>query len=233
MLKMTNVNASYGSSQVLFNVNFHIEKGELVTIIGSNGAGKSTILKILCGWLKPTSGEVLFDEQIINNLPTQEFARRGIAVSPEGRRVFPQMTVLENLEMGAYTRNKSEKAQELEAVYDLFPRLKERKSQLGGCLSGGEQQMLAIGRAMMSKPKLLLLDEPSLGLSPVMVDTMLDAIKVINNDGVTICLVEQNAQLALQMADRAYALETGCIVMEGTGEQLLNDENVKNVYLGL
>ncbi len=232
MLRMTDVNASYGDSQVLYNVNFHIETGELVTIIGSNGAGKSTILKILCGWLKPTSGEVLFDEQIINNLPPYEFARRGIAISPEGRRVFPKMTVLENLEMGAYTRNKSEKEEQLKVVYEFFPRLEERKSQLGGSLSGGEQQMLAIGRALMAKPKLLLLDEPSLGLSPVLVDTMFDAIRVISEIGVTICLVEQNAQLALQMADRAYALENGSIVMEGTGEELLNDENVKNVYLG-
>jgi len=229
---MVDICASYGPSQVLFNINLQISQGEIVTIIGANGAGKSTILKVLCGWLKPMSGDVLLEDQSICNLPAQAVTKHGVVISPEGRRVFPKMTVYENLEMGAYIRSQKELKEELEAVYALFPKLQERRGQLAGSLSGGEQQMLAIGRAMMSKPKLLLLDEPSLGLSPIMVYTVLEAVKLINERGVTVCLVEQNAQLALEMAARGYVLETGCIVMEGTGQNLLNDENVKNAYLG-
>ena len=234
MLEMKDVCASYGASHVLFDVNLNIREGELVTIIGSNGAGKSTIIKTICGWLKPTSGEIILDGEDVTGLPTQELARRGIAVSPEGRRVFHQMTVFENLEIGAYTKkNRSDVEENLEFVYTLFPKLKERSRQAAGSLSGGEQQMLAIGRALMSSPRLVLLDEPSLGLAPLMVEIMLDTVKEINKErGVTVCLVEQNAQLALQMADRGYVLETGSIAREGTGIELLHDDKIKEIYLG-
>lgn len=234
MLDMVNVNATYGSSQVLFDVNICINEGELVTIIGSNGAGKSTIIKTICGWLNPCSGKILLNGEDVTNLPPQELARRGIAISPEGRRVFAKMSVLENLEMGAYvSKHKGELNEKFEFVYTYFPKLKERSKQLAGSLSGGEQQMLALGRALMSGPKLLLLDEPSLGLSPLLVETVLDVVNEINKrEGVTVCLVEQNAQLALQMADRGYVLETGCVVKEGTGKDLLKDDKIKEIYLG-
>ncbi len=233
MLEMDKVCAAYGPSQVLHEVSLKIHDQEIVTIIGSNGAGKSTILKTICGWLGTTSGQIQFAGERIDNNETKDIVRKGISISPEGRRVFPKLTVLENLEMGAYVCTKREFEEEVERVYQIFPKLKERTKQLASSLSGGEQQMLAIGRAVMSKPKLLLLDEPSLGLAPVMIDTVLEAIKIIKESGVTICLVEQNAQLALEIADRGYVLETGKIVLEGMGRELLRNEKVKNAYLGL
>lgn len=234
MLDMVNVNANYGSSQVLFDVNIRINEGELVTIIGSNGAGKSTIIKTICGWLSPISGNIILNGEDVTSLPPQELARRGIAISPEGRRVFSKMSVLENLEIGAYSsKSKGKLDERFKFVYRYFPRLKERSKQLAGSLSGGEQQMLALGRALMSSPRLLLLDEPSLGLSPLLVETVLDVVNEINKqEGVTVCLVEQNAQLALQMADRGYVLETGCVVKEGAGKDLLKDDRIKEIYLG-
>lgn len=233
MLEVKELCAAYGDSQVLYDVSVEINEGEIVTLIGSNGAGKSTFLKTICGWLKPKSGDVLFEGNRINEIPTEKHAELGIAVSPEGRRVFPKLTVLENLEMGAYIRNKKEIQEDLDWVYQVFPRLFERQKQLGSSLSGGEQQMLAIGRACMSKPKLLLLDEPSLGLAPVIVDIMIEAIKEINKKGVSICLIEQNAQLALEIANRGYVLEAGKVVMSGEGQSLLHNDEVKKAYLGL
>ena len=232
-LEVEAVSTCYGALEVLHAVSLEVGEGEIVTIIGSNGAGKSTLLKTIAGWLKPRSGKVMFGEARIDGLPAHQVVRQGIAVCPEGRRVFPQLTVLENLQTGAYTRSAKEQREDLEWIFGLFPRLAERRRQLGGSLSGGEQQMLALGRALMSRPKLLLLDEPSLGLAPVVVESVLDTVVEVKRKGGSILLVEQNAQMALEVADRGYVIESGRLVLSGTGRELLDHQDVKRAYLGI
>lgn len=233
MLKLENVNAYYGAVHALKDINFHINEGEIVVLIGANGAGKTTTLKTISGILKPKTGKILFEGKDVNSYIAPEIVKLGISHVPEGRRIFPQMTVMENLEMGAYTRNdKAGIKKDYDNIFSRFPILHERKNQLSGTLSGGEQQMLAMGRALMSKPKLLLLDEPSMGLAPLIVKDIFDIIKDINKSGTTILLVEQNANMALKCADRAYVIRTGAIEVEGTAEELLNDERIKKAYLG-
>jgi branched-chain amino acid transport system ATP-binding protein len=233
MLELRNVSSGYGAIEALKAINIRIDKGEIVTLIGANGAGKSTTLRNITGLVPVTSGEILFEGRKLNDLPTHKITAMGVSMAPEGRAIFANLTVSENLEMGAYLRtNKAENAKELERVYTLFPRLKERRKQLGGTLSGGEQQMLAIGRALMARPRLLLLDEPSLGLAPLLVHTIFTAIDEINREGTTILLVEQNANAALKHSHRGYVLETGSIVMEGPSEKLAADPRVKEAYLG-
>jgi len=233
MLKVENICVYYGNIQALKNVSLEIKQGEIVALIGANGAGKTTTLKTISGLLRPTSGKIKFLGERIDNLSPAAVVKRGISHCPEGRRVWPEMTVLENLEIGAYVRKDKKKVREdLQNVYEHFPRLKEREKQLAGTLSGGEQQMLAIGRALMSNPKLLLLDEPSLGLAPILVEEVVNIIKDIRKGGTTIFLVEQNAYLALNMCDRAYVLETGKVILEGNGKDLLNNAQVKKAYLG-
>lgn len=233
MLNVENLQVYYGAIHALKGVGFHLEKGEVVALIGANGAGKSTVLNTISGILRPREGSVAFEEQAIHEVPPQEIVRKGVIQVPEGRKIFPRMTVTENLEMGAYTQTDSTAIhRDMEAVFERFPRLKERRNQLGGTLSGGEQQMLAIGRGLMAHPTLLLLDEPSMGLSPLLVEQIFDIIQDINEQGTSILLVEQNAQMALAIADRAYVLETGKIVMEGTGDDLLKDPSVIEAYLG-
>jgi branched-chain amino acid transport system ATP-binding protein len=232
MLEVTNLVAAYGAVEALKGVSLHVEKGEIVTLIGANGAGKSTLLMSLCGDPRARSGQVLLDGQDITQKPTHEIMRMGVAQSPEGRRVFPRMSVLENLLMGAQAAG-HDPAPELERVFTLFPRLKERQAQRGGTLSGGEQQMLAIGRALMSKPRLLLLDEPSLGLAPLIVRQIFGVIRELNaKEGLTVLLVEQNANQALRLAQRAYVLVTGRITMQGTGAELLARPEIRDAYLG-
>jgi len=233
MLNVDNLQVYYGAIHALQGVSFHLEQGEIVALIGANGAGKSTVLNTVSGILRPRTGAVTFEGQDIHTTPPQDIVRKGVIQVPEGRKVFSRMTVAENLEMGAYT--KTDRAvidRDVEAVFKRFPRLRERRSQLGGTLSGGEQQMLAIGRGLMAHPKLLLLDEPSMGLSPILVEQIFDIIQDINEQGTSILLVEQNAQMALAIADRAYVLETGNISMQGTGDDLLKDPNVIKAYLG-
>jgi len=233
MLELKGVSSGYGAIEALKSINMRIEKGEIVTLIGANGAGKSTTLRSITGLVDPTAGDVLFEGRRLNGTPTHEVTALGISMVPEGRAIFANLTVLENLEMGAYLRkNKVENAESLDRVYGLFPRLKERRKQLGGTLSGGEQQMLAMGRALMARPRLLLLDEPSLGLAPLLVHTIFGAIDAINKEGTTILLVEQNANAALRHSHRAYVLETGTIVMEGESSRLAADPRVKEAYLG-
>ena len=234
MLEVDSIHVGYDGVLALRGVSFRVEPGEIVSIIGSNGAGKTTILKTISGLLKPVSGKVTFNGARLDTLKAHGVVRHGIAHVPEGRRLFARQTVLENLILGAYTRkNPSERTEDLERIFALFPRLKERLDQKAGTLSGGEQQMLAIARVMMSRPRLLLLDEPSLGLAPIIVERIFETIDEINALGTTILLVEQNAQLALAMADRAYVLETGQIVLEGTGEELLENPAVRKAYLGI
>ena len=233
MLEIEALSTCYGALQVLHEVSLEVNSGEIVTIIGSNGAGKSTLLKTIAGWLKPRSGKVVFGGERIDGLPAHQVVRQGIAVCPEGRRVFPQLTVLENLQMGAYHRQGKDWREDLEWIFQLFPRLAERRRQSGASLSGGEQQMLALGRALMSRPKLLLLDEPSLGLAPVVVESVLDTVVQVKRKGGSILLVEQNAQMALEVADRGYVIESGRLVLSGTGRELLNHEDVKRAYLGI
>jgi branched-chain amino acid transport system ATP-binding protein len=234
MLEVNKINVFYGDVQALWDVTFKVDKGEIVTIVGANGAGKSTTLKTIGGVLRPRPGEITFLGKRIDALPAHKIVEEGIAHIMEGRRLFPYMTVQENLELGAYNSRAWMKRKEtLEWVHELFPILKERKDQLAGTLSGGEQQMLAIGRGLMSMPKLLMLDEPSLGLAPKLVMQVFDIVKKINEEGVTILLVEQNVQHALTLADRGYVLENGRIVMEGTGEELLKNPHVKKAYLGI
>jgi branched-chain amino acid transport system ATP-binding protein len=233
MLKVENLQVFYGAIHALQGVSFHLEKGEVVALIGANGAGKSTVLNTISGILRPRTGSVSFEEQDIHETPPQEIVRKGVIQVPEGRKIFSRMTVTENLEMGAYTH--SDRAtinRDMEAVFTRFKRLRERRNQLGGTLSGGEQQMLAIGRGLMAHPTLLLLDEPSMGLSPILVEQIFDIIQDINEQETSILLVEQNAQMALAIADRAYVLETGKIVMQGTGDDLLKDPKVIAAYLG-
>ena len=232
VLKVENLHVYYGSIHAIKGVSFEVGEGEIVTLIGANGAGKSTTLNTVGGLLRPREGSVEFEGKSILGVAPHKVVSEGMALCPEGRRVFAQLSVKENLEMGAFTRPASEIADSLEKVYEHFPRLKERESQMAGTLSGGEQQILAMGRALMSKPRLMMLDEPSMGLAPILVDQIFEIIKALNKAGTTILLVEQNAQMALSIADRAYVLETGRIVNTGTGKELLNDDSVKKAYLG-
>lgn len=233
LLELKNVSSGYGAIEALKGINIQIQKGEIVTLIGANGAGKSTTLRNITGLVPVTTGEVLFDGHVLNGVPTHKITGMGISMVPEGRAIFANLSVMENLEMGAYLQtDRAQNAKELERVFTLFPRLKERRKQAGGTLSGGEQQMLAIGRALMARPRLLLLDEPSLGLAPLLVRTIFEAIDAINSEGTTILLVEQNANAALKHSHRAYVLETGSIVMEGPSAQVAADPRVKEAYLG-
>ena len=232
LLTVDNIHVYYGSIHAVKGISFEVNEGEVVTLIGANGAGKSTVLNTVSGLLHPRSGSVHFDGHDLKGVPAHKMVQRGLAQVPEGRRVFLQMTVEENLQMGAFTQPNSTIAPGLEDVYQRFPRLLERRHQVAGTLSGGEQQMLAMGRALMSRPKLLMLDEPSMGLAPILVDQIFEIIKELHAGGTTILLVEQNAQAALSVADRGYVLETGKIVATGTGRDLLNDESVKRAYLG-
>jgi len=232
VLKVNDINVYYGAIHAIKGVSFEVNQGEVVTLIGANGAGKSTILKTVSGLLTSRTGSIEFMGETLAHVPAHKIVPKGLALVPEGRQVFLQMTVEENLEMGAFTRPNSEIADSIADVYQRFPRLKERRKQIAGTLSGGEQQMLAMGRALMSKPSLLMLDEPSMGLAPILVEQIFDIIRELNEHGTTILLVEQNAQMALSVAHRGYVLETGKIVTTGTGEQLLKDEAVKKAYLG-
>lgn len=233
MLELQNLNVYYGAIHALRNVNLKINQGEIVTLIGANGAGKTTTLRTISGIEKAKAGKILYNGQELNSRSASDIVKLGISHVPEGRRVFSTMSVFENLEMGAFTRNdKPQIKKDLANVFSLFPRLLERKDQFAGTLSGGEQQMLAIGRALLSRPKLLLLDEPSMGLAPLIVKEIFSIIKDINKKGTTILLVEQNANMALQCANRAYIIKNGEIDLEGDAQALLNDENVKNAYLG-
>ena len=233
MLELRDVSSRYGAIEALRGINLSVDKGEVVTLIGANGAGKSTTLRNVTGLVPITSGDVLFEGVRLNGIPAHKIVGMGISMVPEGRQIFANLSVAENLDLGAYLqKNKVENARQLEKVFALFPRLEERRKQLGGTLSGGEQQMLAIGRAMMARPRLLLLDEPSLGLAPMLVHTILMAIDEINREGTTILLVEQNANAALKHSHRGYVLETGSIVMEGPSVRLAADPRVREAYLG-
>jgi len=232
LLKVNDVHVYYGSIHAIKGISFEVNEGEIVTLIGANGAGKSTTLNTISGLLKPKEGTIEFNGQSILGVPANRIVSRGMALCPEGRRVFLQMTVEENLQMGAFTRPAAEVAASMEDVYTRFPRLKERYKQVSGTLSGGEQQMLAMGRALMSKPKLMMLDEPSMGLAPILVEQIFDIIKELNNGGTTILLVEQNASMALSIAHRAYVLETGKITMDGPANEVANDDRVRKAYLG-
>jgi len=232
MLSVNNVSAHYGKIQALHNVSLHISQGEIVTLIGANGAGKTTLLGTLCGEPRATQGSITFDGKTITDWQTARIMREAIAIVPEGRRVFSRMTVEENLAMGGFFASRQEYQTRIARVYELFPRLAERKIQRAGTMSGGEQQMLAIGRALMSQPRLLLLDEPSLGLAPIIIQQIFDTIEQLRREGMTIFLVEQNANQALKLADRGYVLENGHVVLEDTGEALLSNEAVRSAYLG-
>ena len=232
LLKVDNINVYYGSIHAIKGISFHVNEGEIVTLIGANGAGKSTILNTISGLLHSKTGSIEFLGQPISHVPPHKIVGMGLAQCPEGRRMFLQMTVQENLEMGAFTQPNSTIAGGIENVYAKFPRLKERRKQVAGTLSGGEQQMLAMGRAMMSNPKLVMLDEPSMGLAPLLVDQIFDIIKELHAAGTTILLVEQNASMALEVADRAYVLETGKITMSGTGREMAESPAITEAYLG-
>ena len=233
MLKVTNLKVSYGGIEALKGISFDVEQGQIVTLIGANGAGKSTTLRTISGLVKPASGSINFMGQDITNLNPQRIVSTGISLVPEGRRVFANLTVKENLKIGAYLRQDKDEIEEtIQDIYRRFPRLKEREWQLAGTLSGGEQQMLAVGRAMMARPKLMMMDEPSLGLAPLVVKDIFSIIRDLKSEGITILLIEQNANAALRCADIGLVLETGSITMTGTGESLLNDERVKAAYLG-
>ena len=233
MLSVNNLQVHYGMIQAIKDVSFEVNEGEVIALIGANGAGKTTILHTVSGLLQPTKGSVIFEGQDITKVPAHKIVSLGMAHVPEGRRVFAQLTVLENLKLGAYTRkDKNEMEETLNMIYKRFPRLEERKNQIAGTLSGGEQQMLAMGRALMSHPKIILMDEPSMGLSPIFVEEVFKIIRDISAEGVTVLLVEQNAKKALNIADRAYVLETGNIILQGDAKKLMNDESVKKAYLG-
>jgi branched-chain amino acid transport system ATP-binding protein len=233
MLQLNRVSTRYGNINALTDVSLEVEKGSVATLIGANGAGKSTALRSIMGLCQPYAGDVLFEGKKINRIPTHKIAAMGIALVPEGRAVFANLTVLENLELGGYLQRDGGKLKrDIEHVHEVFPRLKERQAQMAGTLSGGEQQMLAIGRALMAHPRLLLLDEPSLGLAPLIVHAIFDAIARINQEGATVLLVEQNANLALRRSQKAYVLETGRIIMQGGSAELANDPRVKEAYLG-
>jgi len=232
MLEVSDLHVFYGGIHALKGINLSVSPGRIVTLIGANGAGKSTTLRSIVGLARPSQGAIRFQGEDLSRKPTHQIIRMGIGISPEGRKVFPNLTVLENLELGAYNRSHRDFAAQVEWVFSLFPRLKERERQLAGTLSGGEQQMLALGRALMSRPSLVLLDEPSLGLAPLVVQEVFRTIQAINEGGATILLVEQNAMAALQIAHYGYVLETGEVMLEGTGESLLQDERVRRAYLG-
>ncbi|MCR5237844.1 MAG: ABC transporter ATP-binding protein [Lachnospiraceae bacterium] len=231
VLKINNLNVSYGGIEAVRGITFDVKEGEIVTLIGANGAGKSSTLRSVSGLVKPSSGFVTFNGEDITGKDPTYIVSKGLMMVPEGRRIFPNLTVLENLKIGAYLRN-DDLEKDIEMVYGYFPRLKERSWQEGGTLSGGEQQMLAVGRALMGRPKLLMMDEPSLGLAPIVVQGIFDIIRQIHEAGTTVLLIEQNANMALHVADRAYVIENGKIAMEGTGQELLEDEKVRAAYLG-
>lgn len=233
MLEVKDLQVYYGMIQAIKGVSFHVEQGEIIALIGANGAGKTTILHTVSGLLTPKKGSVIFEGTDITKIPGHKIVSMGMAHVPEGRRVFAQLSVLQNLKMGAYTRkDKNEIQQTLQTVFERFPRLEERQNQVAGTLSGGEQQMLAMGRALMSHPKIILMDEPSMGLSPIFVNEIFDIIQEVSKSGTTVLLVEQNAKKALSIADRAYVLETGKIVLEGKASELMNDDSVRKAYLG-
>ena len=232
LLKVDDIHVYDGNIHAIKGISFEVNEGEIVTLIGANGAGKSTTLNTVAGLLKPRAGSIEFEGESLVGVPAHKMVPKGIALCPEGRRVFTEMSVKENLEMGAFTRNDAESKESRKMVYDRFPRLRERKGQSAGTLSGGEQQMLAMGRALMSKPKLLMLDEPSMGLAPILVQEIFDIIRALHEQGTTILLVEQNAQMALSVADRAYVLETGRVSMSGNANELLHDKRVQQAYLG-
>ena len=233
MLEVKDLKVYYGMIQAIKGVSFHVNEGEIIALIGANGAGKTTILHTITGLLTPKGGQVMFEGKDITKTPAHKIVELGMAHVPEGRRVFAQLSVYQNLKMGAYTRSdKNEIEESLEMVYKRFPRLEERKNQMAGTLSGGEQQMLAMGRALMSKPRIILMDEPSMGLSPILVNEIFDIIQSVSASGTTVLLVEQNAKKALAIADRAYVLETGKISLDGNAKDLLNDDSIKKAYLG-
>ena len=232
LLSVQDLSVSYGAIRAVRSISFEIKAGEIVTLIGANGAGKSTVLNTLSGLIKPDAGSVVFSGENIVGMKPHKIVEAGLALCPEGRRVFSRMSVAENLEMGGYTHSDEENAETRELVYEHFPRLRERRRQMAGTLSGGEQQMLAMGRALMSRPKLLMLDEPSMGLAPLLIEEIFSIIKTLGAAGTTILLVEQNANMALQVANRAYVLEIGKVVKIGTGEALLHDDDVRKAYLG-
>ena len=233
MLEVKDLQVSYGMIQAIKGISFEVNQGEVIALIGANGAGKTTILHTVTGLIAPKKGSILFEGQDITKIPAHKIVSMGMAHVPEGRRVFAQLSVYDNLKMGAYTRkDKTEIEESLEMVYKRFPRLEERRNQMAGTLSGGEQQMLAMGRALMSKPKIILMDEPSMGLSPIFVNEIFDIIQEVSASGTTVLLVEQNAKKALSIADRAYVLETGNIALEGDAKVLMNDDSIKKAYLG-
>ena len=232
ILKVDNINVYYGAIHAIKGISFEVNEGEIVTLIGANGAGKSTTLQTVSGLLRSRTGSIEFNGENISHVPAHKLVSKGLAQVPEGRRIFLQMSVEENLEMGAFTQKNAGIDADLESVYEQFPRLRERKKQIAGTLSGGEQQMLAMGRALMSHPKLLMLDEPSMGLAPILVEQIFDIIRQLHTNGTTILLVEQNAQMALSVADRAYVLETGKITLSGTGKELAESDEVRKAYLG-
>ena len=232
MLRLENIHTHYGPIEALNDVSLEVNQGEIVTLIGANGAGKSTLLMTVCGNPRASAGNIWLDDVNITEKETAEIMKSGVAIVPEGRRIFSGLTVEENLHMGGFFESKDNKEKELEHVFELFPRLKERINQRGGTMSGGEQQMLAIGRALMSKPRMLFLDEPSLGLAPIIINQIFDIIQQLRDEGMTIFLIEQNANKSLQLADRGYVLENGRIVLEDTGDNLLVNDNVKKAYLG-
>ena len=232
ILKVDNINVYYGAIHAIKGISFEVNEGEIVTLIGANGAGKSTTLQTVSGLLRSRTGSIEFNGENISHVPAHKLVYKGLAQVPEGRRMFLQMSVEENLEMGAFTQKNAGIDADLESVYEQFPRLRERKKQIAGTLSGGEQQMLAMGRALMSHPKLLMLDEPSMGLAPILVEQIFDIIRQLHKNGTTILLVEQNAQMALSVADRAYVLETGKITLSGTGKELAESDEVRKAYLG-
>ena len=233
LLEVRNIEVYYGVINALKGISFEVNEGEIVTLIGANGAGKTTTMQSIMGFIHPKSGEILYNGESIVGMPTNKIMRRGLTQVPEGRRIFSELNVYENLMMGAYTSSdRAQVKRDLEEIYTLFPRLEERKGQMAGMLSGGEQQMLAMGRALMSHPRLLMLDEPSMGLAPILVSQVFDMIKRLNETGTTILLVEQNAEKALSIADRAYVMENGSIVLSGTGAELAASEQVRKAYLG-
>lgn len=231
ILEIKDLSVNFGGIKAVNDISFYVEKGKIITLIGANGAGKSTILRSIAGTVKPKNGEIIFENENILGLSPDKIVSRGVTLVPEGRKVFPNLTVLENLKIGAYLR-KDNLSNDIEYIYSLFPRLKERHWQLAGTLSGGEQQMLAVGRALMARPKLIMMDEPSLGLAPLVVKDIFNIIKTINESGITVLLIEQNANMALKIADYGFVIETGSITLCGTGEELLRNESVKEAYLG-
>ena len=231
ILEIKDLSVNFGGIKAVNDISFYVEKGKIITLIGANGAVKSTILRSIAGIVKPKNGEIIFENENILDLSPDKIVSRGVTLVPEGRKVFPNLTVLENLKIGAYLR-KDNLSDDIEYIYSLFPRLKERHWQLAGTLSGGEQQMLAVGRALMARPKLIMMDEPSLGLAPLVVKDIFNIIKTINESGITVLLIEQNANMALKIADYGFVIETGSITLSGTGEELLRNESVKEAYLG-